>query len=169
VAETVVCRECRKKLLVPDDLVGSQVRCPSCGTTFVADPSAPEPAPEAIRTIEERPPRLDEHELPERPRSRREDEDYSRRPWRRDYEPHRAGLILALGIIGLVACALTAPFAWALGSQDLAAMRAGRMDPEGEGMTRAGQVCGIIGTLFLALQLLVALLLVLPNLLNGGF
>ena len=33
-----------------------------------------------------------------------------------------------------------------MGSNDLKEIRAGRMDPEGEGTTNGGRICGIIGT-----------------------
>jgi hypothetical protein len=33
-----------------------------------------------------------------------------------------------------------------MGTNDLREIRAGRMDPEGEGQTQAGRICGIIGT-----------------------
>jgi hypothetical protein len=33
-----------------------------------------------------------------------------------------------------------------MGNSDLAEIRAGRMDPEGEGLTQAGRIIGIIGT-----------------------
>jgi hypothetical protein len=83
-----------------------------------------------------------------------DDEDAGDFPGRRrDWEPHRGGLILALGILGLVACPLFGPFAWAMGNQDLTAMRARRMDPEGEGLTRAGEICGLIGTILLLVGL----------------
>jgi hypothetical protein len=96
-------------------------------------------------------------------RRRRYDDDYDddddydfgrRRRWR---EPHRGTLILVLGIVGLagglIAClpVLCCPFAWFMGSNDLAKMRAGTMDYSGYGTTQAGYVLGIIGTLlFLA-------------------
>jgi hypothetical protein len=54
---------------------------------------------------------------------------------------------LTLGILSLViAHIILGPIAWVMGSQDLAEMRAGRMDPEGESSTSAGRTCGIIGT-----------------------
>ena len=77
---------------------------------------------------------------------------------RRDCEPHRAGLILTLGIISLaslVFCALLGlPFgivAWTLGQRDLKKMKANIMDPQGMGMTQAGKVCGIVGTIICSL------------------
>jgi hypothetical protein len=33
-----------------------------------------------------------------------------------------------------------------MGNNDLRAIKAGRMDPSGEASTKAGQICGIIGT-----------------------
>jgi hypothetical protein len=33
-----------------------------------------------------------------------------------------------------------------MGSNDLAEMKAGRMDPEGQSLTQAGQIMGIIGS-----------------------
>ena len=41
-----------------------------------------------------------------------------------------------------------------MATYDLREMREGRMDPTGEGMTRAGQICGIIGTVVLVLVVL---------------
>jgi hypothetical protein len=86
------------------------------------------------------------------------------RPWerpgavRRDCEPHRARLILALGGIaefcGAFACfgAITAPLAitagaaaWLLARHDLALMRQGLMDPAGRRYTEAGRAIGLSG------------------------
>jgi hypothetical protein len=85
------------------------------------------------------------------------------RPWerrsryagvRRDCEPHRGTLILVLGIIGIVALMVCAPLglplavaAWVMGQRDLKKMTAGVMDPQGRGLTQAGWICGIIGTI----------------------
>jgi hypothetical protein len=73
--------------------------------------------------------------------------DFGRR--RRDLLPHRGGMILALGILGLAVCPILGPIAWVMGNGDMAEIRNGRMDPEGEGLTQAGKICGIIGTVFL--------------------
>jgi len=84
-----------------------------------------------------------------------------------DYdEPHRGGLILGLGIGGLVLslmCCFTVPIpialfialpAWVLGSKDMRKLNAGEMDPTGKGMTQGGLICGIIGTIFALINLL---------------
>jgi hypothetical protein len=81
------------------------------------------------------------------------------RPWerrrragvRRDCEPHRGVLILVFGIVSLVLGLLGLPFgiaAWIMGHRDLKKMSAGAMDPEGRGLTLAGKICGLIGTIF---------------------
>ena len=69
-------------------------------------------------------------------------------------KPHRGVLILILGILGLVLCQLLGPVAWIMGKNDLAEMDAGRMDPEGRGLTQAGWICGIIATIFIVLGIL---------------
>ncbi len=58
--------------------------------------------------------------------------------------PHRGALILTLGILGWAICCVFAPFAWAMGHADLQAMRAGKMDPAGKGITQAGMILGMI-------------------------
>jgi predicted Zn finger-like uncharacterized protein len=86
-----------------------------------------------------------------------EDDDDDDRPRRsrrrRDYLPHRGGAVVTMGILGLVLTVfpvvpltglILGIIAWVMGSSDLAEMRAGRMDPEGQSPTSAGRVCGII-------------------------
>ncbi|NUP94863.1 MAG: DUF4190 domain-containing protein [Planctomycetaceae bacterium] len=68
--------------------------------------------------------------------------------------PHRATLILVLGISSLVCCGFLGIPAFLMGKTDLAAMADGQMDRSGEGMTNAGKICGIIGIIFGVLQLL---------------
>ena len=61
--------------------------------------------------------------------------------------PHRGGAVLALGIIGIALCFICGIIAWVMGNGDLREIRAGRMDRSGEGMTQAGRICGMIGTI----------------------
>ena len=61
-------------------------------------------------------------------------------------QPHRGALVLVLGILGILVCALCAPFAWIMGKKDLQLMDAGQMDAEGRGLTLAGMYLGIFGT-----------------------
>lgn len=63
------------------------------------------------------------------------------------FKPHRGGMILALGIVGLVACFICGILAWVMGNNDLKEMAAGVMDPAGAQMTKAGKICGMIGAI----------------------
>jgi predicted Zn finger-like uncharacterized protein len=92
----------------------------------------------------------DEDDRPSR-RGRRDedDEDRPRRKSRRrrrggSYEPHRGGMILTFGILGWVVCFIFGIMAWSMGSADLRKMDEGTMDPEGRGLTRAGQIIGMV-------------------------
>lgn len=79
-----------------------------------------------------------------------DDRDRPRRRERRDYElAHRGGLILALGIIGLVACGPVGIAAWIMGNNDLKAMEAGQMDPEGRQLTQVGKILGMVATILI--------------------
>lgn len=95
------------------------------------------------------------------------DRSYSPRRQRRDLEPHRSGIVLTLGIVGIImavmACGcpfvsvigvILSPLAWIFGQADLRAMDRQRMDPDGRGSTQGGMVCGIIGTILNTLILL---------------
>lgn len=70
-------------------------------------------------------------------------------------KPHRGVLILVLGILGLIACCFCAPVAWYMGSQDMAEIDAGRMDPEGRQMTQIGMILGMVGVGLWALGLII--------------
>lgn len=67
--------------------------------------------------------------------------------------------ILVLGILSLVACGVLGPFAWAMGNT---AIREMNTEPganwTNRGNVTAGRVCGIIGTCFLILGVLMMLL-----------
>jgi hypothetical protein len=75
-------------------------------------------------------------------------------------QPHRGALILVLGILGIVLCQILGIVAWVMGNSDLRAMREGRMDRSGEGLTNAGRVCGMVSVALLALGLLIGLAMI---------
>jgi len=132
----------RPKHAEPSD----QRECPSCGAIVRQDMRR-------CYRCGERLPRLD---WPETERDR-----LQRDPSRRDSEPHRGGLVLALGILGLVFFAFCGPVgmvlslcAWVTGRADLARIRAGTMDREGETNSHIGMVCGIVGVPLNALWLI---------------
>ena len=69
-------------------------------------------------------------------------------------EPHRGGMLLAFGILGIAVCAVFSPVAWWMSRTDMKAIREGRMDRRGEGLTQAGLILGIIGTVLFVIGLL---------------
>jgi hypothetical protein len=75
-------------------------------------------------------------------------------PLRPSYQPHRATLILVLGILSLVVCAFLGPVAWVMGNRDLAEIDAGRMDPSGRDQTNIGRILGIIGSVLMILAVI---------------
>ena len=161
-AETIKCPACQRQLQVPETYFGQQVQCPECRQQFVATPQA-----DSVQTV---PPPLKSSSAPpleyDEPRRRRRgrDDDDDLDPdddlgnIRHSTVPHRGGMILAMGLVGIVAFPfvtfITGPMAWVMGNTDLAEIRAGRMDPSGEGLVQAGRVLGIISTLLLLLGVL---------------
>jgi hypothetical protein len=150
---------CARQLRVPDELLGKSVKCPKCGKIFTAredsGAAAPPPPPRPVEEEYEREEEdRDEERRPRRRSVSRDDDDYEddrprRRRRRRDYVPHRGTMILVFGILAVVGVVwfVFGPMAWIMGNQDLQEIRAGRMDPEGEGNTSAGRVCGMIATI----------------------
>ena len=62
-------------------------------------------------------------------------------------EPHRGALILTFGILSIVCCFPFGIAAWIMGNNDLQQIEAGMMDSSGKGITSAGKICGIVGTI----------------------
>lgn len=82
---------------------------------------------------------------------------------RRDSEPDRGAVVLSLGIISLALILIwcTAPVgailglvAWIMGQKDLRKMKSGQMDDRNRGLTQAGWICGILGTILNGLIML---------------
>jgi hypothetical protein len=71
-------------------------------------------------------------------------------------QPHRATVVLVLGILSLIVCAPLGIAAWIMGGNDLSAMRSGRMDPSGESLTAVGRILGIIGTVLFGVGVVAA-------------
>jgi hypothetical protein len=182
----VACPSCNQQLRVPDDLMGHDVKCPSCGTQFVG--GAAEPAPvtpsrnssradsDGIREEREAniaPRRDDDGERPSRRRAAdldddfgEDDDDYRPRRRRQSFAAHRGGTILTFGILSLVGLLICGPLAILgipaviMGMTDLRAMREERMDPDGRGMTIAGLVMGTIATALLVVGIIVVIVII---------
>ena len=173
----LTCPSCRRQLRVPDTLIGQRVKCPTCMVTFTAEeptgsapPPPPPPPAESVAPPRQLEPREQPSRWDDRYDRRRDDDERDEPPYRRggpdidrgpefraDALPHRAGLVLTLGIVSVALslnCCWLAPLwglgfgipAWVMGQSDLRKIRSGAMDPDGESNTKAGWVCGIIGT-----------------------
>ena len=70
-------------------------------------------------------------------------------------------LILVLGIVSIVLCAILGPFAWVMGRRALGEIDASGRAYTNRGMVQAGMICGIVGTVFLALGLVWLLFVVI--------
>jgi hypothetical protein len=68
-------------------------------------------------------------------------------------------MILVFGILGIVLCIIFGIVAWVMGNSDLREMDAGRMDPEGRGLTQAGKICGIVGVVLALVSIVVVVLM----------
>ncbi len=68
-------------------------------------------------------------------------------------EPHRGSLVLTFALLGWFLCPIFAVVAWSMGTEDLRKIRLGQMDPEGQGLTQAGQILGMIQSIILLISL----------------
>jgi hypothetical protein len=78
-------------------------------------------------------------------------------------------LALILGIVGIVACGIAAPFAWVQGRK---AERAVAGAPpgaySGKGMATAGKILGIIGTVLLAIGVVAFVIVIVVGAASSG-
>ena len=61
--------------------------------------------------------------------------------------------VLVLGILSVVVCGVLGPIAWWMGKRELDAITYGELPASGLGMTKAGYICGIVGTALFAITL----------------
>ena len=79
-------------------------------------------------------------------------------PQQQYMKPHRGTLILVFGILSWMLCFIFGAVAWSMGNTDLRDMRAGRMDPTGEGLTQAGRILGMVSVIITIVVLALVLL-----------
>ena len=75
-------------------------------------------------------------------------------------KPHRSGFVYTFGILSFISgffALVFGPIAWISGRRDLKEMDAGVMDNSGRGLTQAGQVLGMIMTIFWTLVVILGL------------
>tara|TARA_B100000686_G_scaffold178328_1_gene185224 strand:+ start:577 stop:1074 length:498 start_codon:yes stop_codon:yes gene_type:complete len=142
----IPCPECSRLLSVDELHAGMQARCPACECVFTiphqnavddfaSETSTPSPNPFAPSSA---PVPWEQSGAPE--------VDYQ------NVLPHRGTLVLVMGILSWFLCCVFGIVAWYLGSQDIKQMNAGRMDPSGLTLTKAGYWIGVCSVL---LQLLI--------------
>ncbi len=144
------CTGCGQTLRVADEHAGKKARCPACGTIAevpwsgaevqpVAGPSNPfsptsQPAPVGNPFADRPEKEVNPYASPSVPT--RGSGAFGR--------PHRGGMVLTFGIIGILCCMPFGIAAWVMGASDLSEIRAGRMDPSGESTTRVGMILGMV-------------------------
>ncbi len=70
-------------------------------------------------------------------------------------ESSQATTTLVLGILSVVCLPILGPVAWVIANTEIRAIDEGRRDPSNRGTAMAGKVLGIIGTVFIAIAILV--------------
>jgi len=126
------CKTCGKLLRTGPENAGRPAACPGCGDRVEVPQDVVEVGDRQLPAVEAAP-------VPRHPP-----------------QPHRGGIVLAFGILSWASfCFPFGVAAWALGVQDLKAMRHGEMDPTGEGLTRAGMILGAINVVLSGLAVLV--------------
>lgn len=71
----------------------------------------------------------------------------------------QATTVLILGVLSLVFCPVTGPVAWWMGKKEVDAIDAGLRAPENRSNAIAGKVLGIVGTVMMAVAVLVLLVI----------
>jgi hypothetical protein len=69
-------------------------------------------------------------------------------------EHPQATVILVLGILSIVFCQITGPFAWIMGRKALREIDASGQTYSNRGQVQAGMICGIVGSVLLVLVIL---------------
>jgi DNA-directed RNA polymerase subunit RPC12/RpoP len=175
------CPDCNKLLRTTDEKAGLTAKCPGCGTT-ISVPGADQfsnAAPFDVREYddshEQDPDARSESDIKTCPmcgaqveaavrRCQNCGEDILAAPRRyasMQLKPHRGVVILVFAILSWVICFGFGIAAWIMANKDLQEMKAGRMDPSGEGITFAGKIIVMIQIILLCVGFLLTCLLMI--------
>lgn len=164
------CSGCGQLLRVQEENAGKRGRCPQCKTEFTIpfpeDQLASEssnPADDSDATIQAAPVKPEQNPFGDKPAPQTNPYASPQQtftpqvPGTGYRRPHRGAMILTLGILAIPCnfCLIPGICAWSMGSNDLNAMRNGQMDPSGRGLTQAGHILGIIGTVISIIAIVV--------------
>ncbi len=166
------CSQCVSVLRVPDEHRGKQAKCPKCGSIISIPPESQPPtftADGGIQPSYSQPldhPQADPNKLGQPPIAN----PYLPTAAVGYYAPHRGGLILTLGILAIVCnlCCIPGIMAWVMGAGDLKKIKTGQMDPQGESLTSAGMILGIVGTALVALLIIIYVFIAMIAVAAGG-
>ena len=70
-------------------------------------------------------------------------------------EVSQATTALVMGILGILICGILSPFAWSIGTKELAAIDSGLRSPENRQTANAGRILGIVDTVLLIIGLVI--------------
>jgi len=171
----VNCSQCASLLRVADEHAGKKAKCPNCEAINeipLASTTANNPENGVGYAGSNQP--GNHPQAGTNPYSQGAHPHYH--PQQFPGQPHRGGLVFALGIIGLLICQIPGIFAFFMGKEDLKKMKSGMMDPSGEGLTQAGMIMGLISLILLGIGLAVSVIYIIFIIVvvagagaNGGF
>ncbi|QDU79937.1 Double zinc ribbon [Polystyrenella longa] len=157
------CDHCDKLLRTADDKAGLSAQCPGCGAHLIV-PHTEESVVDELEldldgtsSTRRRPkcPMCGTNVHPEDDRCRNcgelldPDEDWKDYSDPRNQQAHRGVTLLVCSIVSwFFFCFLFSIPVWIIAEQDLKSMRAGIMNPEGEGLTRAAKIIAMCHVLF---------------------
>ncbi|HEX7136057.1 MAG TPA: hypothetical protein VF228_25985 [Iamia sp.] len=72
-------------------------------------------------------------------------------------------MVLVLGILGIVACQLVAPFAWVMGNRALEEIDRDPLRYSNRSNVNVGRILGMVGTILLGVTLVLVVLVIVLN------
>jgi hypothetical protein len=143
----IPCSSCNQRLEIPEELAGQTIECPACNASL----AVPSPEPTAPPTSKIRIKKPEAESVAKQVRTGALTKEVASLKIKlTDAQsvktlPHRGGMILTFGILGMVCCTPFSIAAWVMGHNDMKLIKAGAMDESGAGTTKAGMICGIVG------------------------